>query len=87
MRHVELVNRCSQKPLSAEAMCVCIYALVFALSASHTHTHTCRTEAGRKSGVPEGLLMAEVMAYLGRYQDAARLYTQNGESRSRSCWL
>ncbi len=35
-----------------------------------------RTEAGRKQGLPESLLMAEIMAYQGRYQDAARLYTQ-----------
>lgn len=41
-----------------------------------------RTEAGRKAGVAEGLLMAEIMAYQGRYQDAARLYTQNGACRA-----
>ena len=29
-------------------------------------------------GLPESLLMAEIMAYQGRYQDAARLYTQSG---------
>ena len=37
-----------------------------------------RTELGRKQGLPESLLMAEIMAYQGRYQDAARLYTQGG---------
>eukprot|EP00798_Chlamydomonas_sp_ICE-L_P028208 gene28208-31309_t len=37
-----------------------------------------RTELGRKHGMPESLLMAEIMAYQGRYQEAARLYTQGG---------
>mmetsp|Transcript_18911 Transcript_18911/g.49275 ORF Transcript_18911/g.49275 Transcript_18911/m.49275 type:complete len:1222 (+) Transcript_18911:159-3824(+) len=37
-----------------------------------------RTEQGRKTGVPDGILMAEIMAYQGRYQEAARLYTQAG---------
>lgn len=37
-----------------------------------------KTEAGKKQGLPESLLMAEIMAYMGRYQDAARLYTQAG---------
>ncbi len=37
-----------------------------------------RTEQGRRAGVPEGMLLAEIMAYQGRYQDAARLYTQAG---------
>lgn len=34
-----------------------------------------RIEAGRKGGVREALLMAEIMAFQGRYQEAARLYT------------
>lgn len=38
-----------------------------------------RTEAGRKAGVSEALLMAEIMAYQGRYQEAAKLYTQAGK--------
>ena len=37
-----------------------------------------KTETGKKQGLPEGLLMAEIMAYQGRYQDAARYYTQAG---------
>lgn len=37
-----------------------------------------KTESGKKQGLPEGLLMAEIMAYQGRYQDAARYYTQAG---------
>ncbi|KAJ9521796.1 hypothetical protein QJQ45_024656 [Haematococcus lacustris] len=37
-----------------------------------------RTEAARKAGVADGLLMAEIMAYQGRYQEAARLFINNG---------
>ncbi|KXZ55139.1 hypothetical protein GPECTOR_3g29 [Gonium pectorale] len=37
-----------------------------------------RTEAGRKSGISEQLLLAEIMAFQGRYQEAARLFTQAG---------
>lgn len=37
-----------------------------------------RTEAGKKQGVTESLLMAEIMAYQGRYQEAAKLYTSAG---------
>mmetsp|Transcript_5353 Transcript_5353/g.11710 ORF Transcript_5353/g.11710 Transcript_5353/m.11710 type:complete len:1236 (+) Transcript_5353:188-3895(+) len=37
-----------------------------------------RTELGKKQGLPESLLMAEIMAYQNRYQEAARLYTQAG---------
>eukprot|EP00983_Pelagomonas_calceolata_P101826 1158743-Pelagomonas_calceolata.AAC.22 len=43
-----------------------------------------RTEQGRKTGVPDGILMAEIMAYQGRYQEAARLYTQAGVLSG--CW-
>lgn len=39
-----------------------------------------RTEAGKKQGVAESLLMAEIMAYQGRYQEAAKLYTTAGGS-------
>ncbi|MEW5316653.1 MAG: hypothetical protein WDW38_008010 [Sanguina aurantia] len=38
-----------------------------------------RTEAGKKQGVAESLLMAEIMAYQGRYQEAAKLYTTAGQ--------
>lgn len=38
-----------------------------------------RTEAGRKAGTSEQLLLAEIMAFQGRYQEAARLFTQAGE--------
>lgn len=44
-----------------------------------------RTELGKKQGVNENLLMAEIMAYQGRYQEAARLYTQAGE-KWQGCW-
>lgn len=44
-----------------------------------------RTEQGRKAGVPDGILMAEIVAYQGRYQDAARLYTQAGEHARVCC--
>lgn len=37
-----------------------------------------KTEAGKKQGLPEPLLMAEIMANMGRYQEAARLYIQVG---------
>ncbi|KAG2430302.1 hypothetical protein HYH02_013779 [Chlamydomonas schloesseri] len=37
-----------------------------------------RTEAGRKTGTSEQLLLAEIMAFQGRYQEAARLFTQAG---------
>ncbi len=37
-----------------------------------------RTEAGRKAGTSEQLLLAEIMAFQGRYQEAARLFTQAG---------
>lgn len=40
-----------------------------------------RTELCRKQGVSEALLMAEIMAYQGKYQEAARLYTQAREWR------
>jgi hypothetical protein len=35
-----------------------------------------RSEAGRKAGLPDALLQAEIMAHIGKYQEAARLYTQ-----------
>ena len=37
-----------------------------------------RTEAARKAGVPQGILLADIVAFQGRYQEAARLYTQAG---------
>lgn len=37
-----------------------------------------RTELSRKAGVDERLLLAEVMAYQGKYQEAARLYHAAG---------
>lgn len=37
-----------------------------------------RTEAQRRSGVPEGVLLADILAYRGRYQEAAKMYTTAG---------
>lgn len=42
-----------------------------------------KTEAGKKQGLPEPLLMAEIMANMGRYQEAARLYIQVGFGEGR----
>ncbi|KIZ06021.1 hypothetical protein MNEG_1945 [Monoraphidium neglectum] len=37
-----------------------------------------RVAAGLRGGLPQGLLAAEVMAWQGRYQEAARLYVNEG---------
>lgn len=37
-----------------------------------------RTEIGRRQGLDEHLLLAEILAYQGKYQEAARLYTLAG---------
>ncbi len=52
-------------------MCVCV-----CVCRVTKHTQVNRTEAGRKQGLPESLLQAEIMAHSGRYLEAARLYTQ-----------